>query len=908
MTGATHRMSREEALTSLHSSAAGLTSGEAQRRLQEFGPNRLIRTRERPAIVHFVSQLTHFFALILWAAAALAFLAESRSPGSGMGALAEAIVAVILINGIFSFWQERRAHHAIAALQRLLPESVRVRRDRRLLDRSSADLVPGDVIELAEGDHIPADCRLIEAFDVRVDNATLTGESLPQTRVAEADLNAQEGTGAQQRNMVFAGTSMAAGQAVALVVATGMRTEFGRIAHLTQAAPEAVAPIQLEITRLSRLIAALSILLGLALFVVGRLVGLPFWDNFVFAIGVIVANVPEGLLPTLTLSMAMAAQRMAARQTLTRHLPAVQTLGSATVICTDKTGTLTQNRMVAARVFVLDELVSVADLEKRADFVTAHPWLFEASALCQTVHRNDGATGPPWRGDPMEVALVEMAHLARPDIRERTRIDLIPFSPERRRMDTLHTDDQAFVLFVKGALEAILSKCATHEIATGVAPLTDALRHRIVEAEGALAADGLRVVAFAYRRSTSVPERERLEEALTFAGLVGLHDPPRPEVPPAIARCRAAGIKVVMVTGDHPQTGLAIARAIGLANGARPRVVTGQELERLSAEQLRFLLDEPELIFARVSAEQKLRIVQAFQRTGAIVAVTGDGANDAPALKAANIGVAMGFSGTDVAREAADVVLLDDNFASIVAAIEEGRGVFDNIRKFTTYVLTSNVPELVPYLAFVLLRIPLPLTIMQVLAVDLGTDMLPGLGLGAEPPEPDVMLRPPRTLAQRIIDGRLLTRAYLLLGGIEAAAGMTAYAFVLARGGWHWGTPLSASAVLYRQSTTACLTAIVIAQVANAFACRSETVPASLGGLLKNRVLVAGLVVELALIAAVDYTPVGHAIFATATISWVIWLVPVPFAMALVALDRLSKRRRVAANEAHSPANANGRR
>ncbi len=892
MTDAIHRVSAVEALASLRSSMNGLTSAEAEVRQREFGPNRLIRARHRPAIVQLLAQLTHFFALILWTAAALALLAEYRNPGSGMRALAEAIVAVILINGVFSFWQERRAHKAIAALQRLLPQSVRVRRDGRLLDLPSADLVPGDVIELAEGDHVPADCRLVEAFDVKVDNATLTGESLPQTRVADADSSSSDDDPAQRRNVVFAGTSLAAGQAVGVVVATGMRTEFGRIAHLTQTAPETVAPIQREITRLSRLIAVLSILLGLALFAVGRFVGLPFWDNFVFAIGVIVANVPEGLLPTLTLSMAMAAQRMATRHTLTRHLPAVQTLGSATVICTDKTGTLTQNRMVAQQVFVLNEFVPVSELQSRAEFAATHPRLFEASALCHTVRANDGLEGPPWRGDPMEVALVEMAHAARTAVHERVRVDLVPFSPDRRRMATLHTDGEGFALFVKGALEALLPNCDTYEVGDSVAALTDPLRRTIVGAEATMASEGLRVLAFAFQRLSTVPEREHLEESLTFAGLVGLHDPPRPEVPSAIARCRDAGIKVVMVTGDHPQTGLAVARAVGLASGDHPVVVTGHDLDRLSAEQLRFLLEEPELVFARVSAEQKLRIVQAFQQTGAVVAVTGDGANDAPALKAADIGVAMGISGTDVAREAADVVLLDDNFASIVAAIEEGRGVFDNIRKFTTYVLTSNIPELVPYLAFVLLRIPLPLTIMQVLAVDLGTDMLPGLGLGAERPEPDVMSRPPRTASRRLIDRRLLTRAYLLLGGIEAAAAMTAYAFVLAGGGWHWRAPLATSSLLYRQSTTACLTAIVIAQVANVFACRSETLPASVRDVLKNSLIVTGIVVELVLIAAIDYTPLGNAFFATAAIPWVAWLVPVPFAFALIAFDRLSKGRR----------------
>jgi calcium-translocating P-type ATPase len=887
MDGGIHRLDASDALASLRSTREGLTDAEARARQVEFGPNRLARVGQRPAILQLAAQLTHFFALVLWAAAALALFAERQNPGSGMGALANAIVAVVLINAVFSFWQERRAHRAIAALQRLLPASVRVRRQGRRQALPSADLVPGDILELGEGDHVPADCRLIEAFDVKIDNATLTGESMPQGRVAEVDRAAPDEAPAHQRNMVLAGTSVVAGQALALVVATGMRTEFGRIAHLTQTAPEAIAPLQHEVARLSRVIAALSILLGLGLFGIGRLIGLPFWDNFVFAVGVIVANVPEGLLPTMTLSMAMAAQRMAARRTLVRHLPAVQTLGSATVICTDKTGTLTQNRMRAQRLFVSNEFCEASEIASRPGFAERNRYLFAAASLCHTVQATDDLGG--LRGDPMEVALIEMARAALLEAPAGPRIDLVPFNAERRRMATVHADSQGIVVFVKGALEAVLPFCTSIEGPLGSAALTPEHRQVILNAEVELANDGLRVLAFAYRRANGVPSRDHLEEALTFAGLIGLHDPPRPEVPSAIAQCRAAGIKVVMVTGDHPQTGLAIARAIGLVRD-RAKVISGYELANLSAAQLRFVLEEPELVFARVSAEQKLRIVQALQQTGAIVAVTGDGVNDAPALKAADIGVAMGVSGTDVAREAADVVLLDDNFASIVAAIEEGRGVFDNIRKFTTYVLTSNVPELVPYLAFVLFRVPLPLTIMQVLAVDLGTDMLPGLGLGADRPEHDVMARPPRTKTDRIIDSRLLARAYLALGTMEAAAAMTAYAFVLAGAGWRWGTALSSSSGLYRQATTACLTAIVIAQVANVFACRSENGAVSWRGFFDNRLILAGVAVELAVIAAIVYTAWGNAIFGTAPIPWTVWCVPVPFALGLIALDSLIKR------------------
>jgi calcium-translocating P-type ATPase len=808
-----------------------------------------------------------------------------------MAALALAIVAVIIVNGLFSFWQARRAYRALEALQQLLPSTVRVRRDGLISDLPATVLVPGDVIALAEGDQVPADCRLIEAFDMRIDNATLTGESLPRGRDARPDPEPAHDTRARQTNMVLAGTSVAAGEGLAVVVATGMRTEFGRIAHLTQMAPERTAPLQREIAGLSRLIALLSVLLGVALFVIGRAVHLPFWDNFVFAIGVIVANVPEGLLPTLTLSMAMGAQRMAARRTLVRHLPAVEALGSATVICTDKTGTLTENRMRARRLEVAGASVEVSAAIAQSAFVMRHRRVFEVAIHAESVRVG---SNNQILGDPMEVALVEMGRRVLPsDTRER--LDFLPFSAERMRVSSLHRDGDSFVLYAKGALQTILPHCTTVETDDGCVSLDETWQRRYFEAESTMGRDGLRVLALAYRQIPERLERERLEESLTLAGLVGVEDPPRTEVPAALEQCRQAGIKVVMVTGDHPETGRAIARAIGLVRSDTPTVVTGDTLSGLSDAELRFLVGRPEVIFARTSAEQKLRIVRAFQQAGAIVAVTGDGVNDAPALKAADVGVAMGISGTDVSRHAADIVLLDDNFASIVAAIEEGRGVFDNIRKFTTYVLTSNVPELVPYLAFVLLRIPLPLTIIQVLAVDLGTDMLPALGLGAEPPDAGVMSRPPRAKQDRLIDYRLLGRAYLLLGVVESVAAMTAYALVLRVGGWRWGQTLASFDPLYLRATTACLSAIVITQVANVFACRSETRTVTTKGIFANRLLIVGVLIELLLIAGIDYTPWGHRVFGTANIRWTSWAVAIPFAVTLLMLDALWKRCRVPA-------------
>jgi magnesium-transporting ATPase (P-type) len=405
----------------------------------------------------------------------------------------------------------------------------------------------------------------------------------------------------------------------------------------------------------------------------------------------------------------------------------------------------------------------------------------------------------------------------------------------------------------------------------------------VVEAEEELAAEGLRILAFAYRRVPQGTAHEDLEKDLVLCGIVGLHDPPRPEVPDAIARCREAGLRVIMITGDHPLTARAIAKGIGLSPDAH--AVTGDELRRMPDAQLQLALDERDILFARTDADQKMRIVRALKRKGEVVAVTGDGVNDAPALKAADVGIAMGVTGTDVAREAADIVLLDDNFASIVNAVEEGRAVFANIRKFLTYVLTSNVPELVPYLAFVLFKIPLPLTILQILAVDLGTDILPALALGAEPPDQAVMHEPPRGRRQRLIDAPLLLRSYVLLGSFEAAAAMTAYFFVLDRGGWHAGIPLAGSSPLYREATTACLTAIVVMQMANVLLCRSERgapPPA-----LRNRFLLASIGAELLVILAIDYTSWGNAVFATAPLRASAWLVAIPFAVLMFVVEKL---------------------
>jgi calcium-translocating P-type ATPase len=882
----------DDALASLRSRASGLAGGEARRRLAEYGPNRVEEAKGELLALRFLQEFVHFFALILWLAAGLAFVADLYDPGQGMAALGWAIIGVIAVNGVFSFWQEYRAERAIAALKRLLPHQVTALRDGAAHRIPAEELVPGDVILVDAGETVPADCRLIEAFAVRVNLATLTGESLPKARGAAA---AKEDDVLSAPNVLLAGSTIVAGEGKALVFATGMHTEFGKIARLTQAGDEAPSPLQREIARLSRLVAALATALGVGFFLIGRLLGLSFWENFIFAIGIIVANVPEGLLPTVTLSLAMATQRMAKRKALIRHLPAVEALGAATVICTDKTGTLTENRMSVKRLFVSDGLREPAQLEPSA--VARHAALFEAAALCHSVRRVNENGEARWLGDPMEVALVEMAGRAGV-APQHERVDEVPFDADRRRMSSVHRVGAGRVLYCKGAPEAVLPLCRGVLVAEGVRPLTGEIRAQYVGAQEEMAAAGLRVLAFASRALPEAAPREHWEEELVLAGLVGLEDPPRPEVPAAIEKCRGAGIRVIMVTGDHPHTARAIAREIGLARD--PVVMRGDELRRLTDTQLQFALDTPEVLFARVSADQKLRIVEALQRKQHVVAVTGDGVNDAPALRRADIGIAMGVVGTDVAREAADMILLDDNFASIVSAIEEGRSVYQNIRKFLTYILSSNIPELVPYLAFVVLRIPLPLTIIQILAVDLGTDMVPALALGAEKPDPATMRVPPRPRSARLLDWPLLARAYLFLGVIEAAAAMAAFFFVLGLAGWEYGQALARTEPLYLQATTACLAAIVVMQVVNVFLCRHPRASAFEAGLRGNPLLLWGIGTEIALILAIAYTPWGNAVFGTAPIGAQVWLFILPFAAVMLALEEGRKalaRRRVAAWE-----------
>ena len=921
-----HRHAIEELYVHLHSGADGLSQAEAVQRLARYGANQIEEIAAQPLIAglpfagklplvgKLFKEFTHFFALILWLAAGLAFVAEWKDPGQGMAMLGYAVLGVILINGLFSFWQEYRAEKALAALRNLLPRYTTALRDGKAVQLPAAELVPGDVVLLAAGDDVPADCRPIEAFGGRANTANLTGESKPMARNASAEPEEQP---ALRHDILHAGTSLISGEAMAMVYATGMHTEFGNIARLTQTAREPLSPLQKEIVRLSRLVALFAMLLGAVFFLIGHLAGLSLWENLVFAIGIIVANVPEGLLPTVTLSLAMATQRMAKKNALVRHLPAVETLGAASVICSDKTGTLTQNRMSIRQVFYSGMLRTPGEL------VEAEP-LFAIMRHCHDLRRVEQNGQSVWQGDPMEVALLQGVP---PEGSVFPRLDEIPFDTERKRMSVICDTPQGHMLYCKGAPESVLPLCSAILLQDKILPLDEASRSSLLGAHKQMTEQGLRVIALAWRslphhaahpllnplgnttshstrlqttaaKSLVIPhageeaneslrELHSNESGLIFTGLIGLLDPPREGVPEAVSRCHAAGIRVIMITGDHPETASALAREIGLAQN--PVAVTGDRLRHMSETDLQLLLDEPGVLFARTGAGQKMRIVQALQLKGEIVAVTGDGVNDAPALKCADVGIAMGISGTDVAKEAADIILLDDHFATIVAAIEEGRAVFDNLRKFLTYILTSNIPEMVPYLAFVLFKIPLPLTIIQILAVDLGTDMLPALALGAEKPDPGIMRRPPRPRSERLLSWGMLLRAYLFLGPLEAIAGMAAFFFVLHGGGWQYGNVPGIHANLYLQATTACLSAIIAMQVVNVFLCRHPAMSIFSRGHRRNRLIWYGIAFELLLLMLIDYTPWGNALFGTAPLGVEVWLFIVPFGIGMLLLEELRK-------------------
>jgi len=911
-----------EVFQAMNTRNSGLTDEEAGKNQQKYGKNVINEKKGKPVILIFLSNFISMMAILLWVGGIIAFIAK-------MPQLAIAIWLVNIINGTFSFWQEFRASKATEALKNMLPSYARVIRDGKQIQILSEDLVPGDVTILQEGDKISADCRLINTSDFQVNQSTLTGESNPVRKTHESIL--REGLSRfEMPNLIFTGTSVASGTAQAIVCAIGMNTEFGKIANLTQGMKEKQSPLQEELDRLTKQISVLSITIGIAFFIAAVFfVKQPAAQAFIFALGMIVAFIPEGLLPTVTLALAMAVQRMIKEHALVKRLSAVETLGCTTVICSDKTGTLTQNEMTVNNLWLPEGEYTVTglgyapigkvmdgDQQITAEDHRGLKLLLTAASLCSNARivppgpENDRYTV---LGDPTEACLGVAAQKAGIDVEQQVtetpRIRELPFDSRRKRMTTIHAlskpvDGCQRVAYIKGAPKEVLELCT--EIFSGGKriQITEEQRSDIMQANDRYARNGLRVLAVACRyisRDMNLPAAlsaytpELIEQELTFIGLVVMADPPRPEVADAVKLCHKANIRIIMITGDYGLTAESIAKRIGIVEGEHPRVVSGVELEEMSDEELKKVLSD-EVIFARVAPEQKYRVVCSLQEMGHVVAVTGDGVNDAPALKKADIGVAMGISGTDVAKEAAEMVLTDDNFASIVRAIEEGRAVYSNIRKFLLYILNSNMPEAVPSAAFLFSRgaIPLPLTVMQILSIDLGTDMMPALGLGAELPEPGVMEQPPRKKNDRLLNKHVIIKGFLWYGMLESVFSMGAYFFVNLLHGWP-AAPLAADGIVYRMATTMTLASTVFCQIGMVMNCRTSKQSVFKIGLFSNKKVLLGIAVEILLICALSYVPFLQTIFNTAPIRLIDWayLIVLPFLILMIeearkAIDRRS--------------------
>ncbi|MCG6984609.1 MAG: cation-translocating P-type ATPase [Thiocapsa sp.] len=847
-----HTRSLPQLLEALSSDPArGLTRQEAQRRREELGPNRLAESRRRSLAAMFLGQFADFMIQVLLAAALI-----SGVIGDPQDAVA--ILVIVLINAVIGSVQEYRADRALAALQAMSPLAARVVRDGEHLSLHAVDLVPGDLVLLEAGDVVPADLRLIEAVELQANESSLTGESQvadkAATQLADADLPL-----GGRVNMMFKSSLVTHGRARGVVVATGMATEVGRIAELLRTQETVKTPLQQRLSRFGRYLALAVIAICAVVFLSGLLQGQPVLLMFLTAVSLAVAAIPEALPAVVTVSLALGARSLSRQNALVRNLPAVETLGSVTYICTDKTGTLTLNRMTAGAYLVQGERFD------RPPSTEASPWreLLQAMALSNDVTERDGEPA----GDPTEVALYVAAREAgiqKQVLEERLhRSAELAFDSERKRMATLHEKAGGVIAFVKGAPEAVLSLCKDQLDVAGTAGID---LEALTAQSARLAEKGYRVLALAQRSLPAMPVDLRpgaIEQGLTLLGLVGLIDPPRPEVPDALADCRAAGIIPVMITGDHPGT----ARAIGLRLGILEEggeVMTGRGLARLSDDDFDRCVKSIR-VYARVSPEQKTRIVEALQRKGEFVAMTGDGVNDAPALKRAGIGVAMGRKGTDVAREAADMVLLDDNFATIVQAVRAGRRIFDNIRKFIRYTMTSNSGEIWTLFLAPFLGLPVPLLPIHILWINLVTDGLPGLALTAEPAEPGLMKRPPRSPQESIFAHGMwqhMVWVGLFIGGLSIAA----QAWAWSRGEAYWQTVV--------------FTVLTFSQLFHALAVRAEHASLWRIGLLSNLPILGAILLTVALQLLVVYLPALNGIFHTQPL-------PVPVLLGCFAVSAL---------------------
>jgi magnesium-transporting ATPase (P-type) len=895
-------LSIREVFEIFETSPKGLTSEEAAKRLSKYGLN-MLREKKRVSIIYkFLVQLKDLFSVLLLFASLLAAF-------GGMWELSLIILAVVLVNTVFSLFQEWRAEKAMETLKSWMPEYAKAVRDGELQKILVKDLVPGDIIVLEEGDRVPADARLIEAFDLWTNNVPLTGESEPQPRTTQP-VKIVDATYLDVPNLVFMSTSIAKGQGKAIVIKTGMDTKFGQIAGLTLEIEDPPSPLQKEIAYTAKYDFILALSVGIIFFLASYIwLHITFIESILFMIGVMVACVPEGLQVTVSSALAINVLKMLKENVLVKRLSSVQTLGSVTVICTDKTGTITKGEMTVRKIWIHNKIVEASGVGytpigeftyngKALPKDESHTVekLLEISALC-----NGAKAEPPsdrnrsWSivGDPTDGALLVAALKyglnVQSALAQNPIAHVIPFDSERKKMTTIHRNGNRFA-YTKGAPRNILSVCDRIVVDDGIEELAGENLRSVEAGIRELAEEGLRVIAVAYKelQEDEALDAKSIERNMIFVGLAAMKDPPRPEVKEAVKLAKQAGIKTVIITGDYGPTAKAIAAEVDIVNPEKCRIIRGVDLEIKSDEEIVEEVRKDDVIFARVSPEQKLRIVKVLKAHGEIVAVTGDGANDAPSLREADIGVAMGVSGTDVAREASDMVLLDDSFASIVKAVESGRAIYENLRKFIVYVFAHNWAELVPYMLYATLGLPLPLLVVQILAIDLGLDVIPSLALSREPIEEGIMQEPPRVTEERLFNGKVFLRS-LYIGLIIASGAMFGCLTAWMQGGWYLGMHLDQNSLIYMKGTTMTFAGIVIAQVGNVLACRTNKISIFKTSLKSNKWIWLGIASQLTIISLIIYVPFLQGLFGTTAIGLTEWMFLALLACIVVLVEEIRK-------------------
>ncbi|MBT3704601.1 cation-transporting P-type ATPase [Candidatus Peregrinibacteria bacterium] len=885
-----HRKALDKLFQELSSRPEGLKTEEAQKILAKIGPN-TIKTKTRPLwFIEFLKEFLDLMVIILIIACIIAFAFNETTD-------ATVILSIIILNATVGFVQKYRAERAVEALQAMVAPHARVLRDGQRIEIPAEDLVPGDILLLEEGVKITADARVIESYQLECNESVLTGESTP-TKKEVITLKGKYLPKIEHNNTVFTGTIITHGAGKAIVIATGDKTEFGKITKLTAETKQDLSPLQKELKRIGIFIAILTLAVSSIIFVAGHFFqGKLFIDNLIFTISVAVAAVPEGLPATITIALALGVQRLAKKNAITKQLSSVETLGATTVILSDKTGTLTQNEMTIKEIFLNNQYAEVSGIgyapvgeveffeEKTAHTKEALKWMATIGVLCNEARLNKTQNNRyELIGDPTEGSILTFIKKAGFSFREladtNAFLEKLPFDSERKRMSAVVKNLKSHQIFVltKGAPLSILEKCTGVLINGKKIDLTKAKKAALLKQSDEMSKKALRVIAFAYKEMPKKQKDKYTEAAtennLTFVGFVGMIDPPRKDVAEAIALTKEAGIKTYIVTGDNGFTAEAIARKIGLITSEKYEIITGNDLNKISKKKLIKLLSdkEKEIIFARVSPQHKLKIADTVKELGEIVAVTGDGVNDAPALKRADIGIAMGITGTDVSKEAANMILADDSFSTIVRAIEEGRTVYSNMKKFIFYIFSCNIGELILIFGAILISLPTPLTAVLILTVNVGTDILPALALGVEPIEKDIMSSPPRNPKKHLINARFASR-FAYIGVFIAAIVTGVFTWNLYRYGWSFGDTLDTNTVAYMKSTTMAFATLVVIQLFNAYNARSQNKSILSIGFFKNPFMIIAILISAGLLYGITEIPLFQNYLSTTSITGTEWAI-----------------------------------